>query len=52
MGTGRNQHAENRAVNHGDDGMAGERTGTGGTTHEFIPAEPDPAADNDANDDA
>jgi len=52
METGCNQHTENRAINHRDDGTAGERTGTRGTTHKFIPAEAEAAANNDANDDA
>ena len=49
MDIGRHQPADNRAVNHGNDGMTGERAGAGGTAHQFIPAKAEAAADNDPN---
>lgn len=52
METGRNQHAENCAVYRADDGMAGKRTGTGGTSHQFIPAETETTSNDYSNDDA
>ena len=52
METGRNQHAEHRAVYRADDGMAGKRAGTGGTAHKFIPSKAETAASNDPNDNA
>src|ERR1017187_4718943 len=52
MGTRGQQRAENRSVNCSDDGIAGERTGPGGTAHKLIPAEAEASANNRSNDDA
>lgn len=52
METGCKQPAENRPVNYGDDGIAGERTSAGWATHKHIPTKAKATPNDNSNDDA
>jgi hypothetical protein len=49
---GREQHAENCAVNGADDRITGQRASAGRTADEFVVAEAESASDENSEDDA